>query len=103
MAQRKQAREVRFVDVINVGGSPQKFEIVTGVDGVQSFEVAPGEIVKVQEGYTEYLERAPGRRKGLPILQQMAPFMRRVDELTDQQREALLGKRGGGRAAKAAE
>jgi hypothetical protein len=91
MAQRPRQREIRLVDVINVGGGPQRFEIVVGTEAVRKYDVAPGEIVQIEEGYTEYLQRAPGRRKGLSILEQMAPHMKRVDQLEPEKLAALTG------------
>lgn len=91
MAQRPKAKEVRLVDVINVGGGPQKFEVVVGTDSVRRYDVAPGEVVQIEEGYTEHLQRAPGRRKGLSILEQMAPFMKRVDAVEPEKLAALTG------------
>jgi len=94
MSQQKKRREIKMVDVINVGAAVQKFEIVVGVDGVRSYSVAPGEIVQVEDGYTESLERAAGRRKSIPILQQLAPNMRRVDEVEPEKLAAITaGKR----------
>lgn len=92
MAQRHQAREVKLIDVINIGSNRQKFEIVVGTASVRRYDVGPGEIVQIEEGYTESLERAKGRRKSTPILQQLAPNMRRVDEVEATKLAALTGK-----------
>lgn len=91
MAQRPKQREIRLVDVINTGGGPQRFEIVVGTEAVRKYDVSPGEIVQIEETYTEPLQRAAGRRKSPSILEQMAPLMKRVDSLDPAKVAAMTG------------
>lgn len=84
-----QMYEIRLVDIVNMTGAEVYFEITQGTNSVRRCRVLPGEVTQIEEGYTKPIPVAEGRMPRPSILQQIAPGMKRLDEVNRVELAAL--------------